>query len=168
MLTQESLPQEGKIIMWTYIYLTISLLHPQLSSTTVGSYADAIVKQAETTYVDPYMIVSIIEHESRFDHNAISEDTLDVGLMQVRSMYYGGKRDWLFNGLTNIKAGGYVIKKSIDFCRGFLKREPTTQEWLSVYQGSIPSCKSNKLTKQVEDYMFCLRSDLTQAKTCHF
>lgn len=154
--------------MWFYIYLTISVLHPYLASTTVGRYADTIVKQAELSRTDPYLFVAIIEHESEFNAQAISSDTYDLGLMQVRYKYYSGKREWLFNGDTNIRAGAYVIRRSMDICSKYLKREPSVGEWLSVYQGSIPSCKATRLTKQVEKYANCLQSDISKAKECKF
>jgi Transglycosylase SLT domain len=154
--------------MWAYLYLTIGLLHPKMPEVMLVNYSNAITQQAETLQVDPLLFVAIIEHESRFDPRAISQDTFDMGLMQVRHKYYGGKQEWLLDGVTNIKAGATIIRKSIEFCRKLLKREPTTQEWLSVYQGSIPSCKPTNLTKQVDNYAVCLQQDLSNVKDCQF
>jgi hypothetical protein len=127
-----------------------------------------IQEKSDQADVDPFLVVAIITHESKWRERVISDDRMDYGLMQVRAMYYGAPANALLYGENNIRAGVYVMKKSIDFCRGYLKREPTTQEWLSVYQGSVPSCKPTALTKIVEDYQFCLEDViiLEQKKDC--
>jgi hypothetical protein len=139
------------------IHMSLSPFRP-VSDAKVKQFATEIQKSAETTQVDPLIYVAIITHESGWDERAISQDGEDYGLMQVRGRHYnGGKHpEWLLNPHVNLMAGSYVIQKSTDFCRRYLKREPTLQEWMSVYQGSLPSCKRSKLTKIVEDYYMCL------------
>jgi hypothetical protein len=124
----------------------------------VQQYAVDIQKGAEYAGVDPLILVAIATHESQWNERAISPDHKDYGLMQVRGMYYNGGQhnEWLLNPHYNFATGSYIIKKSIEFCRKSLKREPTLQEWMSVYQGSVPSCKPTMLTKIVEDYYLCL------------
>jgi len=133
---------------------------PHYPAVRAEHLAKVIQSQSEAVDVDPLMIVAIAEHESHFNARAVSPDGLDYGLLQIRAKYYGGKPEWLFDETNNIKAGVYIIRKSMEVCRRILKREPTTQEWLSVYQGSLPSCKPTKLTKIVYDYAQCL-IDLT-------
>jgi Transglycosylase SLT domain len=122
--------------------------------------ATSIQQQADTVGVDPFVFVAIIAHESQWRERAISGDGLDYGLMQVRRLYYGASPNLLLNGEINIKAGAYVIKKSIDFCRTYLKREPTTAEWMSVYQGNPRSCRVSRLSKKVTDFGLCLQQNV--------
>lgn len=121
-------------------------------------YAAEIQQAAEKADVDPLLYVSIITHESQWNERAISADHEDYGLMQVRARYYNGGThpEWLLNPHYNIMIGTHIINGAREFCRKFLKREPTLQEWMSVYQGSKPSCKPTKLSKIVEDYYQCL------------
>lgn len=128
----------------------------------VEYYATEIQKNADSAGVDPLILVAIITHESQWNASAISPDHEDYGLMQVRARHYSGGQNsaWLLNPHYNIQVGSYVIKKSIEFCRKYLHREPDLQEWMSVYQGSYPSCKHTHLTKIVEDYYFCLANHL--------
>ncbi len=157
--------------MWPIIFTAIMLIKPEMSHELALNYAAMIDSQAIVSGVDPLLIVAIAMHESGWNERAISKDGEDYGLLQVRARYYGGRKEWLLNPATNIKAGGYVIAKSIEFCRRWLKREPTTQEWLSVYQGSRPSCKSTQLTKSFEDYAVCVGLEVERGKTtneCEF
>ena len=91
----------------------------------------------------------------QFNERAISSNREDWGLMQIRARYYGAPAQQLLNGEHNIKVGSFVINKSIEYCRKHLHREPITEEWLSIYQGS-GKCKPTKLSKQVVDYANCL------------
>lgn len=122
--------------------------------------ATCIQEQADKVDVDPFIFVAIIAHESQWRERAISGDGLDYGLMQVRHIYYGANRNLLLNGENNIRAGAYVIKKAKDFCRGYLKREPTTVEWMSVYQGDPRSCRPNRLAQKVTDFGLCLQQNV--------
>jgi hypothetical protein len=139
------------------IHMSLSPFQP-VPQYKVQQFATEIEKNSESTQVDPLVYVAIITHESEWNERAISADQEDYGLMQIRGRHYNGGQhpEWLLNPHVNILAGGYVINKSITFCRKYLKREPSLQEWVSVYQGSRPSCKPSKLTKIVEDYYLCL------------
>jgi len=159
--------------MLPLIYFAIHLIHPGIPSVMVDSYAAIIDKQAAAVNVDPLTFVAIIEHESHFNASAISPDGEDYGLMQVRARHYGGRAEWLLNPEVNIRAGGYIIKKSKDFCRNYLHREPEMQEWMACFQGSCTPnqmCKPTKLTKIIEDYQSCLEDDVLAEKEssdCH-
>src|SRR5271154_4139834 len=143
------------------IILAIQLSSPSLSTHRVEQLATVIQQQSDKVDVDPLIEVAIITHESQWNERAISGDREDIGLMQVRARYHGpNARQWLLNGEANIRVGSGVIGSSKDFCRKYLHREPTTQEWLSVYQGALPSCKPTKLTQQFEDYAMCLQAEL--------
>jgi hypothetical protein len=159
--------------MISVIYLALQLIHPNTPNALMNSYAAIIDKQATIADVDPLAFVAIIEHESQWRPRAISPDGEDFGLMQVRGRYYGGKAEWLLNPEVNIRAGGYIIKKSKEFCRNYLHREPEYQEWMACYQGScVPGhvCKPTKLTKVVQDYQTCLEDELLSGQDsskCH-
>lgn len=138
------------------IILAIHLSSPKLPVARANSFAHVMQTEAVKADVDPIVMVAIAQHESQFNERAISSDGLDVGLMQVRARHYGGQEQWLLNGENNIRVASYIILKSIEYCRGHLHREPTTEEWLSIYQGSGFKCKPTKLTKQFVDYADCL------------
>lgn len=140
--------------------MTLSAPHSTPPEPRATQLATAIQQEADNVGVDPFVFVAIIAHESQWRERAISGDGLDYGLMQVRHLYYGANRNLLLNGENNIKAGAYVIKKSVEFCRKFLGREPTTAEWMSVYQGNPRSCRVSRLSKKVADFGECLRQNV--------
>jgi Transglycosylase SLT domain len=142
------------------ILMAINLSTHSVPEVRRAALATVIQDRANYADVDPYIFVAIITHESQWAERAISGDGLDYGLMQVRSINYGGDAKYLLTGEGNIKVGAYVIKRSIEFCRGWLHREPTTQEWLSVYQGSRRACHPTKLTKKFEDYAKCVQANV--------
>jgi hypothetical protein len=157
--------------MLAYIlYIAIHLASIQhLSTRAVDQYVQEIERQSDITGVSSLMFITIITHESQWSERAISKDGLDYGLMQVRAQYYGGKPELLLNGVTNIKAGGAVITKSIQLCRKFLKREPETQEWLACYTGSCNNyhnmCRPTRLTQKFMDYETCLEQEVMGPET---
>jgi hypothetical protein len=142
------------------ILLAIQLSTSNMPAVREAQLAKVISQQAEVVGVDPLLFVSVISHESLWDEHAVSKDGLDIGLMQIRVQHVGGNTNYLFYGENNIRVGGYLMKKDMEFCRKKLGREPSLQEWLSVYQGSRPSCKPSRLTKRVEDNMLCLQKAL--------
>lgn len=160
-------PYHTGVIMFTEIAqilmaIQLSATHYTPPETRATALATTIQERAQYADVDPYIIVAIITHESQWRERAVSGDTEDYGLMQIRGrFYYGGKHnDWLLEGVNNIKIGTYVIKKSKDICRQHLGREPRTQEWLACYTGSCVNggmCKPTRLTKVIEDYELCLK-----------
>lgn len=143
-----------------HILLSINLSTHAIPQVRQLALANTIQRQAESADIDPYIIVAIITHESQWAERAISQDGLDYGLMQVRHIHYGGDPEYLLNGEANIRVGTYVIKKSIEFCRKYLDREPTTVEWMTTYQGNPHSCKPTKLAQKVVDYAECLEQNV--------
>ena len=142
-----------------HILMSIQLSTHNIPVKRQEMLAKYIQQRAEYADVDPFVITAIITHESQWNEHAVSADGKDIGLMQIRVANVGNDTNYLFYGENNIRVGTEIIKKDIDYCRNKLKREPTTQEWLSVYQGS-PSgykCRPTKLTKLFEDYSICLK-----------
>lgn len=85
-------------------------------------YQEFLYLMAEKYDLDFYLLVSLIETESDFRADLISE-TNDYGLMQINKMNH----EWLSNklGITdfldpyqNMKAGCYVLSKLMDSCDG--------------------------------------------------
>src|ERR1700735_1200428 len=122
------------------IIFAIHLVAPQLPSYIVNTYAAAIEKQVETTTpeISPLTYITIIAHESGFRSNAISQDGMDYGLMQIRAIYYKGPATNLLNSEANIRAGAYILREDAKVCAKILGREPSLEETLSIYTGSIP------------------------------
>jgi hypothetical protein len=143
------------------IVLAIQLSSSHVPTHRAEQLAEVIQQQSEKIDIDPIIEVAIITHESQWHEHAVSSDKEDYGLMQVRARYHGKTAtSWLLNGEANIRAGSDVIRASREFCRKFLHREPTTQEWMGAYQGSVPTCRPTRLTQQVEDYANCLVAEL--------
>jgi Transglycosylase SLT domain len=143
------------------IVLAIQLSSSHVPTHRAEQLAKVIQQQSEKIDIDPIIEVAIITHESQFNERAISGDQEDYGLMQIRAKYHGpNARQWLLNGEANIRTGSDVIRASRDFCRKYLHREPTIQEWMAAYQGSVPTCRPTRLTQQVEDYANCLVAEL--------
>lgn len=140
--------------------IAIQMLHPKLADNTANQYAAVIDQQAVVAGVDPLTFVAIIEHESRFDQFAVSDDKMDRGLMQVRAQYYKGKADWLFNPKVNIAAGAHVIKSVVDMCTKHLGHTPDMASWGSCYLGSCGSrasfCRPTKKSMQRQQFHDCL------------
>jgi soluble lytic murein transglycosylase-like protein len=108
------------------IVLAIQLSAPTMPAVQAEAYAKIIKQQAEVFDIDPLLTVSVAKHESRWNPMAISSDHLDYGLMQIRcGLAYKAPCQDLFNPETNIRMGTYLIAKNRDFCRKWLKREPT-------------------------------------------
>lgn len=149
----------------TQILLSIQLSTHAVPEVREEMLARCIQQRAEYAGVDPLIIVAIISHESQWNERAISTDGMDYGLMQVRARHYGGNSNYLLSGESNINVGTDLIKKDIAYCQRILGRQPSTQEWLSVYQGSPSAykCKPTKLTKQFEDYALCLQDNVENA-----
>jgi len=141
------------------IIIAIQLSAAHILPVRINSFAQSIQDNAVKYDFDPFIEVAIIAHESKFNELVISKDKQDYGLMQIRAKYYGGNKTYLLTGENNINVGSYIISKDKEYCRRVLKREPTTQEWLSVYHGSPSAyrCKPTKLTEQFEDYAVCIQ-----------
>jgi transglycosylase-like protein with SLT domain len=147
-------------IVQLLLAIQLSAPHATPPDVRLNAFATTIQEQAQAVDVDPFIFVAIIAHESQWNERAISGDGLDYGLMQVRHLYYGNSPKLLLNGETNIKAGAYVIKKAKEFCRNYLKREPTDAEWMSVYQGDPRSCRATRLAKKVVNFSLCLQQNV--------
>ena len=86
------------------IYQLFMRVNPKLSASTAKKYIEIIIAAGKKYKQDPYVIASIIVHESTVKANAVSKGG-DYGLMQVR---------WRVHEKA-IKAEYPKIKKATDF-----------------------------------------------------
>lgn len=142
------------------IILALQLSAPGLNVKTTEYYAKTIYKQQVKLGVDPIETIAIAKHESHWNHTLVSPDLEDWGLMQVRSRYIKFPSSWLLEPGVNIRVGTSLMLSSQKFCTKWLGRKPTTQEWLSTYQGSKSICKSTNLSFKVESYSKCIYDSL--------
>ena len=140
--------------------IAIQMLHPKLPEATVKQYADSIDEQAVVAGVDPLSLVSIIERESKFISNIISEDHQDFGLFQVRAQYHKGSKWWLLNPTYNIKVGVGVVKVNVDMCAKHLGRMPKLGEYYACFNGSCGTrerfCRPTSNSSKVERFHDCI------------
>lgn len=146
------------------IILAIQLSSPQMPDAMAEVYAKIIKGRSEQQDidVDPYLVISVIAHESRWNPRAVSSDGADVGLMQIRASNYGGNRNDLFNPETNINAGTYIMMKGREFCRKKLRREPTNAEYMALYAGESYAhlCTPTSISRWFEGYRTCLEREV--------
>ena len=86
------------------IYQLFRKVNPKLSAGNAKKYSDIIIAAGKKYKQDPYVIASIIVHESTVKYNAVSKGG-DYGLMQVR---------WRVHEKA-IKAEYPRVKKASDF-----------------------------------------------------
>jgi hypothetical protein len=150
-----------------YRELVQIILAIQLSTSNVlyikaVSLAKVMQKDAVKEGIDPFILIAIAQHESKFHESIISQDGEDYGLLQIRARHYGSNPNYLLVGENNINVGSYIIRKDKEYCERELGRKPATQEWLSVYQGSQSAykCKPTAMTNDVETYAMCLQNNI--------
>ncbi len=93
-------------------------------------YDDYIIEHAETYGLPPELVASVINVESSFDANAVSNSGA-IGLMQImpttgeeiakKLEYESFSKDDLFHEYTNIRIGCYYLKYLIDYFNGDLR-----------------------------------------------
>ncbi len=145
------------------IMLAIKLSASFLPVARIEAFARAIQEQSVKININPMIFVAIATHESGWHERIISADGEDYGLLQIRKRYYKDKKEFLLDGVHNIKVGAYLIKVNKEMCQKVLNKEPETQQWLACYHGSCNSrehmCVPTQLTKQFEDYRICIEQD---------
>jgi len=134
------------------IVWAIQNVSPTVSTPRATSYAKAIQTQAHKRHIDPFTIVSIIHHESRFRASAISPDGEDYGLGQVRARYLrqcrkdkdplrkpspacNAAKNRLLIGAINIRYVAQAIGSWRATCRRLTNRPALFHRWLHGYGG---------------------------------
>jgi hypothetical protein len=131
------------------LVLAIRIMAPSLSAPVVTSYAEAVEHASRRHQIDPYLLIAVAAHESRFRARLLftSGGELYVGLGQIRARNYSACRAGLptaacqaqianlQDGSANLYEAARVLQASRTFCRKHLRRRPREAEWLSLYQG---------------------------------
>ena len=135
------------VIVWA-----IGIASPSLPDGLARSYASVIQAECRERQIDPFTIVSIIRHESRFRASAISADGEDYGLGQVRARYLEACRAdkdpvhnpspqckaaklTLLHGPTNIRHLTGAITQWRKLCRKITGKPALFRRWLHGYGG---------------------------------
>lgn len=135
------------IIVWA-----IGFSKPSMPQHQRASYAKVIRSEARDHQIDPFTLVSIIHHESRWRSNVISPDGEDVGLAQIRARYLKGCRGdkdpvnkpsascraakaRLKSGAYNIRVMAGAITRWRKLCRKKTGRPALFHRWLHGYGG---------------------------------
>jgi len=129
------------VIAWA-----IGLSQPSLPQTTKTSYAKVVKEVSKKHKIDPFTIVAIGWHESRW-RSVVSKDGEDYGIMQIRARYSKGCRKdlkskscaqakaRLLNPHYNIRRAANHINEWRKTCRKLTRRPALFHRWLHGYGG---------------------------------
>jgi hypothetical protein len=126
------------------IIKAIIITAPWLHNATSTYYAKLVNESADLFHVPPLLLVAIIEHESRWNPNAVNTKSGACGLGQV--LPYNGK--CILGVRSNIRASAGILHKNYVYCstRGNYKIS-LWEKGLAGYQTG--RCKPVKMTKTV-------------------
>ena len=130
----------------------IGFASPSLPKSVARNYAAVIQAEAKDHGIDPFTIVSLIRHESRFRASVISADGEDYGLGQIRARYLMACRKdknpvkspsprclaaktRLLHGPANIRHLAGAITQWRKTCRRMTGRPALFARWLHGYGG---------------------------------
>lgn len=103
--------------------ITATHFNPRKYKTRIKKISKYICLYSEKQNIDPYLVLSVIRHESFFRPKSISR-TNDYGLMQLNHKYFGGTCN-LLKIKCNIKKGAKFLAR--------IKRKPSKSHWLRRY-----------------------------------
>ena len=130
------------VIAWA-----IGLSQPSLPQSTRASYAKVVREVSEEHRIDPFTIVAIGWHESRWRSSAVSRDGEDYGIMQIRARYSSAcqkdqaseacqaSKTRLLNPHYNIRRAASLITKWRQTCRKITGKPALFARWLHGYGG---------------------------------
>lgn len=129
------------VIVWA-----IGLSQPSMSEPLKRSYAKVVLESSKKHDIDPFTIVAIGWHESRW-RSVVSKDGEDYGIMQIRARYSKGCRKdlksaeckkakaRLLNPHYNIRRAANLISNWRKTCRRLTGRPALFHRWLHGYGG---------------------------------
>lgn len=129
------------VIAWA-----IGMSQPSLPDTTRASYAKVVREVSKKHQIDPFTIVAIGWHESRW-RSIVSRDGNDYGIMQIRARYSKSclkdsestacqaSKVRLLNPHYNIRRAAQLITKWRKTCRKLTGRPALFHRWLHGYGG---------------------------------
>jgi len=135
------------IIAWA-----IGLSQPSMPVEQRKTYARVVQQQCKEHSIDPFTVVSLVHHESRWRASAVSPDGEDFGLGQIRARYRSGcRRDipaaqdnslscravraMLLDGAYNIRQIAKTITAWRKKCNKVTGRRALLARWLHGYGG---------------------------------
>ena len=149
------------------------LSRPGMPVKEATRYARVLQEEAAKHDFDPFTVVAIVHHETRWHPGLVSPDGEDYGLGQVRARFMSGCRGdedpvhhpsaacraakaWLLVGENNLRRVAAIITANRDLCRE-KTGAATLPRWLAGYEGyNSPSrdrwCKPGAITWEVVDY----------------
>ena len=101
------------------IVLLLQTEHIDLPKTRVDHIARVVAGEAKRNEVDPFLVLSVIWHESRFNASIVNEKSGAAGLMQLMPVHYkrkGRGLQWALRAGSNVAAGVKLIDLYRDRC----------------------------------------------------
>ena len=155
---------------WEHISTFDSFIENNLKEEQRSIFTDEFVYELLNTCaeeeVDPWLVISIMQHESSFNPDAIAYDNKHFGLMQLSEKYHLQKiydlgSEDIFEPIANMKVGIKYIKEIREECKDFKSvRESTlvlpleTLVVMSYNQGlgnALPDYRDGKISSYAEE-----------------
>jgi hypothetical protein len=155
------------------IVQAILLSRPSMPLPEARRYAKVLQEEAARNDYDPFTVVAIVHHESRWRPGAVSADGEDYGLGQIRARWYGACRTdadpvhdpspgcraakaALLSGEANLRRISVIIRANRELCKEKTD-SANLPRWLAGYQGlNSPShdrwCAPSGITWEVVEY----------------
>ncbi len=155
------------------IVQAILLSRPSMPLPEARRYAKVLQEEAARYDYDPFTVVAIVHHESRWLPGAVSADGEDYGLGQIRARWFGDCRkdadpvhdpspgcraakSALLSGEANLRRISVIIRANRELCKEKTDND-NLPHWLAGYQGlNSPSrdrwCAPSAITWEVVDY----------------
>ena len=128
----------------------IAAKKPQINSVERRGYAELIVDAANEFGKPPLVVAQVAKIESNFDHRAVGDGGLSIGVMQIQARYWVSEVPFLNSAKdlrdpqTNIRAGAWILRHYADTCG------PKPEEYLSCYNGGHrPNAQARAYARRV-------------------
>lgn len=132
-----------------FIKTAIAISHPSLNEDLRERYARVIQEEAQEHKHDPVTVIAMVEGESRWQAGLVGGlNGQCVGLGQhclhvydycTGTNYRGArcqeKKQWLLNGVNNLRATSEAITEWRRYCRRVTGKPALFARWLYGYQG---------------------------------
>jgi len=144
--------------------LVISLCVNMLAITTSFAegqydYAKIIIEQSNKHSYDPFIIMTIVHHESRFNHMAVSK-TGAIGLMQIQpttAKYVMQKTNQEWLGAEELYKPHYNIRVGITYLKYLQSKFSNMHDVFLAYNCGPTKVKQNKIPHTAMRYANSIR-----------
>jgi hypothetical protein len=155
------------------IVQAILLSRPTMPLPEARRYAKVLQEEAARNDYDPFTVVAIVHHESRWQPWVVSADGEDYGLGQIRARWFGACRQdadpvhdpspgckaakaALLSGEANLRRISVIIRANRELCKEKTGAADLPR-WLAGYEGyNSPSrdrwCAPGEITWEVVEY----------------